>query len=53
VRYGRLTLQAAGGRTVRVYRYPNDALAIFRGPRRPARYSADGRLLDDAQIRAA
>jgi transposase len=61
VRYGKLFLQLPQSPLrahfvkvrVRVHRYPDDTLAIFHGPRRLARYSADGQLLDDAQVRAA
>lgn len=61
VRYGKLILQLPQSPLrahfvkvrVRVHRYPDDTLAIFHGPRRLARYSADGQLLDDAQVRAA
>jgi hypothetical protein len=38
---------------VRVHHYPDDSLAAFHGPRCLARYAADGRLLDRAQVRAA
>ena len=38
---------------VRVHHYPDDSLAVFHGPRCLARYAADGRLLDRAQVRAA
>jgi transposase len=38
---------------VRVHRYTDDTLAIFHGPRRLARYRADGQLLDHAQAQAA
>jgi hypothetical protein len=61
VRYGKLFLQLPQSPLrahfvkvrVRVHRYPDDTLAIFHGPRRLARYSADGQLLDDAQVQAA
>jgi transposase len=61
VRYRRLVLQLPPSplrphfvkAKVRVHHYPDDTLAIFHGPRRLARYSADGQLLDHAQARAA
>lgn len=39
--------------TVRVHEYPNGQLAIFDGPRRLARYDANGSLLDDPLPHAA
>ena len=38
---------------VRVHDYPDGTLAVFHGPRRLARYTARGTLIDDAQLRAA
>ena len=38
---------------VRVHDYPDGTLAIFHGPRRLARYRADGTLLDHDQMLAA
>lgn len=66
VRYRKLSLQLPQSPLrahfvkvrVRVHHYPDDTLALFHGPRRLARYGADGRLLTDtpddhAQARAA
>lgn len=39
--------------TVRVHEYPDGALAVFHGPRRLARYSAAGALLDEPHQQAA
>jgi transposase len=38
---------------VRVHEYPDHSLAVFHGPRRLARYSAKGELIDDADQKAA
>jgi len=38
---------------VRVHRYPDGQLALFHGPRRIARYDADGRLIEETRKRAA
>ena len=38
---------------VRVHDYPDATLAVFHGPRRLARYTAQGTLIDDVQLRAA
>jgi hypothetical protein len=66
VRYRRLSLQLPQSPLrphfvkvrVRVHHYPDGTLAIFHGPRRLARYGADGQLLaatsdEHAQVRAA
>jgi hypothetical protein len=39
--------------TVRVHEYPDGTLAVFHGPRRLARYSAAGALLDEPRQQAA
>jgi len=39
--------------TVTVHRYPNDALAIFHGPRKLADYGKDGTLIQTEVIRSA
>ena len=38
---------------VRVHEYPDHSLAVFHGPRRLARYSAKGELIDEADHKAA
>ena len=38
---------------VRVHEYPDGTLAVFHGPHRLARYTAQATLIDDAQLRAA
>jgi len=38
---------------VRVHEYPDGTLAVFHGPRRLARYRADGAPIDDAKRQAA
>jgi len=66
VRYRKLSLQLPQSPLrahfvkvrVRVHHYPDDTLVLFHGPRRLARYGADGQLLTDtpddhAQVRAA
>ncbi|MFQ5765660.1 MAG: ISNCY family transposase [Rhodospirillales bacterium] len=62
VRYKRLALQIPEDRhrrhyvkaKVRVHEYPDGTLAVFHGPRRLARYQADGTLMDHtAEGRAA
>ena len=61
VRYGqrRLQIPASPARvhyvkaTVRVHEYPDGTLAIFHGPRRIARYHADGEPSDNQTRRAA
>jgi hypothetical protein len=61
VRYKNRVLQIPADRhrhhyvkvTVRVHEYPDGTLAVFHGPRRLARYSAAGTLLDDPSRRAA
>jgi len=61
VRYQRRVLQIPADRhrrhyvkaAVRVHEYPDGTLAVFHGPRRLARYSASGILLDEAGQRAA
>ncbi len=55
VRYKRLVLQIPEDRhrrhyvkaSVRVHEYPGGTLAVFHGPRRLARYQADGTVLDE------
>ncbi len=55
VRYKRLVLQIPEDRhrrhyvkaSVRVHEYPDATLAVFHGPRRLARYQAEGTLMDD------
>ena len=62
VRYKNLSLQIPEDRhrrhyvkaRVRVHEYPDGHLAVFHGPRRLARYQADGAVLDETkQTRAA
>ncbi len=62
VRYKNLSLQIPEDRhrrhyvkaKVRVHEYPDGTLAVFHGPRRLARYQADGAVLDETkQSRAA
>jgi hypothetical protein len=61
VRYDRLTLQIPPSSwrphfvkaRVRVHRYPDGNLAIFHGPRRIARFQADGTIYPDTPQRAA
>ena len=61
VRYQRRVLQIPADRhrrhyvkaSVRVHEYPDGTLAVFHGPRRLARYSASGTLLDELDQRAA
>jgi hypothetical protein len=61
VRYKNRVLQIPADRhrhhyvkaTVRVHEYPDGTLAVFHGPRRLARYSAAGALLDEPQQQAA
>lgn len=61
VRYNNRTLQIPAGRhrrhyvkaRVRVHEYPDHSLAVFHGPRRLARYSAEGQLIDEPDHRAA
>jgi transposase len=61
VRYQRRVLQIPADRhrrhyvkaSVRVHEYPDSTLAVFHGPRRLARFSALGMLLDEANQRAA
>ncbi len=62
VRYKNLSLQSPEDRhrrhyvkaKVRVHEYPDGTLAVFHGPRRLARYQADGAVLDETkQSRAA
>jgi len=61
VRYKNRVLQIPADRhrhhyvkvTVRVHEYPDGTLAVFHGPRRLARYSAAGTLLDEPSQRAA
>ena len=56
VSWGRLKLQLPESRIrphyvkarVRVHEYPDGALAVFHGPRRLARYTADGQLIGQA-----
>jgi transposase len=38
---------------VRVHEYPDHSLAVFHGPRRLARYSAEGELIDEPDHKAA
>jgi hypothetical protein len=38
---------------VRVYEYPDGALAVFHGPRRLATYNADGTPREETEIQAA
>ena len=38
---------------VRVHEYPNGAFAVFHGPRRLARYSAEGELIEEPSQKAA
>ena len=38
---------------VRVHEYPDNSLAVFHGPRRLARYSAEGELIDEPDHKAA
>jgi len=55
VRYNGLTLQIPADRhrhhyvkaRVRVHQYPDGTLAVFHGPRRLARYAADGEAIDN------
>ncbi len=55
MRYKRLMLQIPEDRhrrhyvkaKVRVHEYPDGTLAVFHGPRRLARYQANGTLMDD------
>ena len=57
VRYRRLSLQIPEDRhrhhyvkaKVRVHEYPDGHLAVFHGPRRLARYQADGTVLDETK----
>jgi hypothetical protein len=57
VGFGRLRLQLPESRLrphyvkarVRVHHYPDGSLAVFHGPRRLARYAADGALLETAE----
>lgn len=37
---------------VRVHQYPDDSLAIFHGPRRIARYQADGTVIEEVKLAA-
>jgi transposase len=61
VRYKNRTLQIPADRhrhhyvkaTVRVHEYPGGGLAVFHGPRRLARYTADGSLVGDSDRQAA
>ena len=61
VRYENRVLQIPADRhrhhyvkaTVRVHEYPDGTLAVFHGPRRLARYSAAGALLDETHQQAA
>jgi transposase len=61
VRYRRLSLQLPPSplrphfvkAKVRVHDYPDSTLAVFHGPRCLARYTAEGTLIDHAQVRAA
>ena len=61
VRYQRRALDIPADRhrrhyvkaSVRVHEYPDGTLAVFHGPRRLARYSASGTLLDELDQRAA
>jgi transposase len=61
VRYENRVLQIPADRhrhhyvkaTVRVHDYPDGTLAVFHGPRRLARYSAAGALLDETHQQAA
>ncbi len=61
VRYKNRTLQIPADRhrhhyvkaRVRVHEYPDGALAVFHGPRRLARYRADGTGIDDTEQQAA
>jgi hypothetical protein len=39
--------------TVRVHAYPDGTLAVFHGPRRLARYDADGQLIETGQVQPA
>ena len=58
VRFGKLSLQIPEQRhrrhfvlvTVQVRQYPDDNLAVFHGPRRLARYTADGRLIEEEAV---
>lgn len=61
VRFENLSLQIPADRhrcnyvktKVRVHRYPDGTLAVFHGPRRLARYSADGKVLTKTLQQAA
>jgi len=61
IRLGKLTLQLPAGpdrphyvkARVKVHRYPDDTIAVFRGPRRIADYDATGVLLDEPTKQAA
>jgi transposase len=61
VRYKRRALQIPEDRhrhhyvkaRVRVHEYPDGTLAVFHGPRRLARYAADGALIDNAKDKKA
>lgn len=58
VRFGKLSLQIPEQRhrrhfvrvAVQVRQYPDDTLAVFHGPRRLARYTADARLIDEGTV---
>ena len=61
VRYNNRILQIPADRhrhhyvkaRVRVHEYPDHSLAVFQGPRRLARYSAEGELIDEPVQKAA
>lgn len=61
VRYGGLKLQIPPSELrhhyvktkVRVHHYPDDALALFHGPRQIGRYHADGTLIEEERKKAA
>lgn len=61
IRFGKLTLQLPAGpdrphyvkARVKVHRYPDDTIAVFRGPRRIADYDADGRIVGQPTKQAA
>ena len=61
VRYNNRILQIPADRhrhhyvkaRVRVHEYPDHSLAVFHGPRRLARYSAEGELIDEPDHKAA
>ena len=61
IRFGKLTLQLPAGpdrphyvkARVKVHRYPDDTIAVFRGPQRIADYDADGQIVGEPTKQAA